>query len=368
MTETLTKKELISSKISNGISSGKYPPGYRFPSEPALAKELGVSRITLRGAFRNLEKKGLIIRLHGKGTFVQSAQDIKKKQKKYLIAIYNTQDLNENPEFYAVPHFERLCERNNILTERISIDIIRAMPEKHAVEMLKKENYSAVLLCGFYYLGHEKEIPIMKALNIPVLIPHCNPLDGHVTGFAAMFNDYKQANIDALRFLKSKGHRNIITIGKASKSNLFLHGFELQEYIDFLAEEGLNPDPSLILLLDLDQETITNSLREIFRRPGERPGAVMCFSDFYALKVYEGLKQLSLTVPDDISVMGTCAYPGGHMLKPALSTVDFEYDRIGEMAFEVLESQAEWFNRKGVKTPEIISPHKITARESVRQI
>lgn len=46
------------------------PPGERLPSEPALAKQLGVSRATLREAMRTFEGQGLIRRQQGVGTFV----------------------------------------------------------------------------------------------------------------------------------------------------------------------------------------------------------------------------------------------------------------------------------------------------------
>lgn len=60
----------IASVLRNKIFSGQYEPASRLPSEEGLAELFGVSRITIRGAFSQLERENLIVRNRGKGTFV----------------------------------------------------------------------------------------------------------------------------------------------------------------------------------------------------------------------------------------------------------------------------------------------------------
>ena len=55
------------------IEAGEWPAGSQIPAEDRLCEWLGVSRITVRHALRNLEALGLLRREHGRGTFVRSA-------------------------------------------------------------------------------------------------------------------------------------------------------------------------------------------------------------------------------------------------------------------------------------------------------
>ena len=59
-------KELLRGRILDGV----YPPLSRMPSENELGKAFDVSRITVRQALGDLQKEGLIFKIHGKGTFV----------------------------------------------------------------------------------------------------------------------------------------------------------------------------------------------------------------------------------------------------------------------------------------------------------
>lgn len=52
------------------ITKGDYPVGSQLPSEPDLARKLGVSRATLRQALVLLQDDGLVRNIRGKGNFV----------------------------------------------------------------------------------------------------------------------------------------------------------------------------------------------------------------------------------------------------------------------------------------------------------
>lgn len=59
-------KEAIRAKIIDGT----YVAHQRLPSESEMISAFGVSRITVRQAMNDLQKEGLLFKVHGKGTFV----------------------------------------------------------------------------------------------------------------------------------------------------------------------------------------------------------------------------------------------------------------------------------------------------------
>jgi GntR family transcriptional regulator len=64
--------DLVAQALCEAITDGRLKSGQRLPSEPQLAEQFGVSRATLRQALSQLTQKGLLIRQHGRGTFVSS--------------------------------------------------------------------------------------------------------------------------------------------------------------------------------------------------------------------------------------------------------------------------------------------------------
>ena len=65
-----TLYEQIVNRLKREVSEGRVKPGAALPSFRALAEELLVSVITVKRAYEELEREGIIYRRQGLGTFV----------------------------------------------------------------------------------------------------------------------------------------------------------------------------------------------------------------------------------------------------------------------------------------------------------
>jgi GntR family histidine utilization transcriptional repressor len=67
--------EQVKERIIAGIRSGEWNVGDRLPSELQVVRKLGVSKMTVNRAFRELAAQGLIIRVPARGSFVANPRD-----------------------------------------------------------------------------------------------------------------------------------------------------------------------------------------------------------------------------------------------------------------------------------------------------
>ncbi len=81
-------------------------PGERLPTEPDLAKRLGISRATLREAMRLFEERGRLVRKPGVGTFVLAPQPVIESGLEVLESI------------------DRLAHRLNLQTRMMNLSVI----------------------------------------------------------------------------------------------------------------------------------------------------------------------------------------------------------------------------------------------------
>lgn len=64
-----TAWERVARPLQRALESGQFPLGVALPSESELMNEYGVSRNTVRRAYQQLVKDGLVVVRHGAGAF-----------------------------------------------------------------------------------------------------------------------------------------------------------------------------------------------------------------------------------------------------------------------------------------------------------
>lgn len=74
--------EQISGQIKDKIIHGEMKEGEVLPSVRTLAKELRVSALTVKKSYDALEQEGFITTVHGKGSFVSSANQERMLEEK----------------------------------------------------------------------------------------------------------------------------------------------------------------------------------------------------------------------------------------------------------------------------------------------
>jgi DNA-binding GntR family transcriptional regulator len=66
---TTAAYKVLAAELRDAILSGDVPPNHRLPTETELAAERGLSRQTVREAFRELVAESLVYRVRGRGSF-----------------------------------------------------------------------------------------------------------------------------------------------------------------------------------------------------------------------------------------------------------------------------------------------------------
>ncbi len=101
----------VKQSILGRIRSGEWSPRHRIPSESELVAELGVSRMTVNRALRELSIEGVLVRMQGLGSFVAEgkqplgvfevrniADEIAERGSAYTVRIVGADRRSASPE------------------------------------------------------------------------------------------------------------------------------------------------------------------------------------------------------------------------------------------------------------------------------
>ena len=141
----------VKNLILRRITSGHWPPGSKVPSEHELVEMLGISRMTINRAIRELTTDGHLYRQRGAGTFV--------KEKKPQFALFEIRSIAEEIKSWGGRHSSEV-----VCLERVKAadDLLLLMGLEE-----KSEIYHSLLV------HRDKKVPIQIAERFvnPIMAP-----------------------------------------------------------------------------------------------------------------------------------------------------------------------------------------------------
>src|SRR5262249_34955315 len=87
----------------------------------------------------------------------------------------------------------------------------------------------------------------------------------------------------------------------------------------------------------------------------DRPPAFVCFTHSHPHRPHAAARELGLRIPDDVSVSGYDDHPMSALLTPALTTMDWNIDRIVRAAVRLILAAIEQkpYRRRTVQPPHL---------------
>lgn len=131
--------EQIKAQLRSSILTGQYAPHSQMPSENDLCAMFSVSRITVRQALGDLQKEGLLFKLHGKGTFVS-----KPKAFQNVSALQGFAEAMSSMGYEIVNQLKdiRFVPANAQVAARLKLAEGTQVAEIHRVRLLNREPVS----------------------------------------------------------------------------------------------------------------------------------------------------------------------------------------------------------------------------------
>jgi len=168
--------------------------------------------------------------------------------------------------------------------------------------------------------------------------------------------------LTAMGYLIGLGHQRIGYIG--GRPDLRSARQRLEGYTGALRQANIDVDPELVTVGDYTTPTGRRRARELLTLP-EPPTAIFAANDQSAIGAIEAARELSLRVPEDLSIIGFDNVPEGAYYNPALTTVDQFIAKMGYVATEMLVGLI----REGdLDSDHYTMPTQLVVRDSCRGI
>lgn len=199
--------------------------------------------------------------------------------------------------------------------------------EPKALQYLVDQRVSAIIYACLF--TRQVDVPaILKDIDIPVYLLNCYSED---LNFPAVVPAEVAGGHGATNALIKYGHKRIGTI----TGELFMEGAQdrLRGYRNALASADMPYDEDLVVEGNWLPSTGYEGTQQLMSLENP-PTAIFCQNDRMAVGCYEALKEMRLSIPEDISVIGYDDDEIALHLSPPLTTVNLADRSLGRWVIE----------------------------------
>lgn len=204
--------------------------------------------------------------------------------------------------------------------------------QERLISTMLEHRVGGVILCPVSDTSVET-IERIKNLDIPI-VTAVREIPGLNCDYVGI--DYSAGTQLAVKHLIQKGHRRISFLGGTSRSSAWKE--RKQGYCNAFHQAGLEVDESLIIESTVTREGGVEALKKVLIKPIP-PTATICFNDFVALGVMQGLREAGLTPGEDMAIVGFDNVLDGTLYSPPLTTVSSFARLIGSQAANLLQQR-----------------------------
>ncbi len=210
--------------------------------------------------------------------------------------------------------------------------------KKKAASVMLERQVDGLIYATMY---HREVHPPPEINQVPTVLLDCFVAD---RSLPSIVPDEVTGGQQATEYLLQKGHRRIGFISDAADVPA-RHG-RLQGYKNALATFGLPFDPTILATGSSDPSGGYDAAMSIMKLT-DAPTALFCYNDRMAMGVYDALRKLNLSIPDDVAVIGfdNQEIIAAH-LYPPLTTMQLPHYEMGKCAVDTL---LQLINKSGGK-------------------
>lgn len=205
--------------------------------------------------------------------------------------------------------------------------------ERTALEMMLERQVEGLIYATMYH--HAVEPPVALG-QVPTVLLNCYVPD---RSLPSVVPDEMQGGRAATELLLRKTHRRIGFINDCNPIPAMVG--RLAGYKQALASYGVPFDPGLVRNGKAIAADGYRCGLELLQLP-ERPTALFCFNDSMAMGAYDAIKQLGLTIPGDVAIVG---FDNQELIAaqlfPPLTTMELPHYAMGQWAIQYLLDHAD---------------------------